>query len=435
MMKYQSQWYDTYRHTHRSNTQVQDLEHTKRELERMRAACHTLETRNEAAEADRNGLHQRLVTLQRECNKQSNLLAEKERLETEQSNKIAAQSTSLRILEQRLEDRTNKLSQAQGKVLKYENLVEIGKTELRDSNDLIQKLQQDLKNERTLASELETELKTREGQHVADAHGVRLKLAELQQALIDRGESVDRLAGALQTTEANARELQARLEETSQDAEDSRNSFEQRLEETRSEKAQIVLELEKLRTSHKALLDRAARKEERLKQAMLENQEKSDRIQIMENAENASRASQNLLKERIEKKSSIVHQLQDQVSAKEESLSLLKNQLSEKQRVELTMLKQLKIAEKELRDMKTRFQDKVNNEDQLMSQIEEQKLKWSQYSGDVKELQVLKSQLESSEKSRQELSGVLMKLLKRDGLELSDVLNSNGPSLMLMDNN
>jgi len=56
-------------------------------------------------------------------------------LETEQSNKIAAQSTSLRILEQRLEDRTNKLSQAQGKVLKYENLVEIGKTELRDSND------------------------------------------------------------------------------------------------------------------------------------------------------------------------------------------------------------------------------------------------------------------------------------------------------------
>ena len=68
-------------------------------------------------------------------------------------------------------------------------------------------------NTGTLASELETELKTREGQHVADAHGVRLKLAELQQALIDRGESVDRLAGALQTTEANARELQARLEE------------------------------------------------------------------------------------------------------------------------------------------------------------------------------------------------------------------------------
>ena len=414
---------------------MQDLEHTKRELERTRVACHTLETRNEAGEADRNSLHQRLVTLQRECNKQSNLLSEKERLETEQSNKIAAQSTSLRILEQRLEDRTEKLGQAQSKVLEYENLVEIGKTELRDSNGLIKKLQEDLARERTLASELETELKTREGQHVADAHGVRLKLAELQQALIDRGESVDRLAGALQTTEANARELQARLEEASQDAEDSRSSFEQRLEEVGAERAQIVLELEKLRTSHKALLDRAARKEERLKQSMLESQEKSDRIQILENAENASRASQGLLKERIEKKSSIAHQLQDQLSSKEESLSLLRNQLSEKQRVELTMMKQLKIAEKELRDMKSRLQEKVENEDQLMSQLEEQKLKWSHYSGDVKELQVLKSQLNSSEKSRQELTGVLMKLLKRDGLELSDVLNSNGPSLMLMDQN
>ena len=136
---------------------VQDLEHTKRELERMRVALHTLETRNEAGEADRNSLHQRLVTLQRECNKQSNLLAEKERLETEQSNKIAAQSTSLRILEQRLEDRTEKLGQAQGKVLEYENLVEIGKTELRDSNDLIKKLQLDLKNERTSCSSAKRE--------------------------------------------------------------------------------------------------------------------------------------------------------------------------------------------------------------------------------------------------------------------------------------
>jgi golgin subfamily B member 1 len=98
---------------------VEDLEHTKRELERMRSAFHTLETRNEAGEADRNSLHQRLVILQRECNKQSNLLAENERLEAEQSNKLASQSTSLRILEQRLDDRTEKLSDAQSKVLEY----------------------------------------------------------------------------------------------------------------------------------------------------------------------------------------------------------------------------------------------------------------------------------------------------------------------------
>jgi hypothetical protein len=316
---------------------------------------------------------------------------------------------------------------------RYEDLVEIGKTELRDSAELIKKLQQDLSQERALASDLETELKTREGQHVADAHGVRLKLAELQQALIDRGESVERLAGALQSTEANARELQVRLEETAQEAEDNRNSFEKRLEETRSEKSSIGLELEKLRASHKALLDRAARKEERLKQIMLENQEKSDKIQILENSETASRASESLFKERIEKKSSLAHQLQDQLSSKEESLSLLKNQLSEKQRVELTMLKQLKIAEEELRHMKTRLQDKNDSEDMLMTQLEEQKLKWSQQSGDLKEMNLLRSQLETSEKSRQELSGVLMKLLKRDGLELKDVLNSTGSSLLLTD--
>ena len=48
-------------------------------------------------------------------------------------------------------------------------------------------------------------------------------------------------------------------------------------------------------------------------------------------------------------------------------------------------------------------------------------------------MNLLRSQLETSEKSRQELSGVLMKLLKRDGLELKDVLNSTGSSLLLTD--
>ena len=89
---------------------VQDLEHTKRELERMRVALHTLETRNEAGEADRNSLHQRLVTWQ------SNLLA-KERLETEKIRSQHSPHSSYSRTEVGGQDRET--GSGSGKVLEY----------------------------------------------------------------------------------------------------------------------------------------------------------------------------------------------------------------------------------------------------------------------------------------------------------------------------
>jgi len=92
------------------------------------------------------------------------------------------------------------------------------------------------------------------------------------------------------------------------------------------------------------------------------------------------------------------------------------------------MLRQVKVVEKEARDLKDKLDKKTRQENKLIGDLEAEKLRWSQYKG-TENVDNLKAQLRRAESSRAELAAVLMKILKREGLELSDVTKAKLPGL------
>jgi len=335
-------------------------------------------------------------------NKLREQLESKLDLELEQKSRIKMLEQHNKGLDSEVEEKTKVEAATRIELDEYTSQVDIMTQELRE---------QELKNEELTAvqtsnrqriAELESNLKKQEQQHLADARAVKLSIISLQDALMDKVNTVEQLVKTTQTTKAKAKDLQSRLEATERAAAESQSRYEKMLQEEQRLSATLRGELENKRRQHALLSSSIERKGEKIQSLEMTLTESSNRGEILKSDASTKRKEAEMMADQLEKKASRERDMVDQIQNREEEIAAMRLAKRERSKREGDLKKHLKQAQFENKLLKNQVQEKMKAERYLLAELEAQRLHVQENKHPESHLAV-KAQI----KANRDLAGVL----------------------------
>jgi len=295
-------------------------------------------------------------------------------LELEQKSRIKMLEQHNQGLDADVEEKTKLEGAARIELDEFTSQVDIMTQELRE---------QELKNEELVGVQianrgriaaLEINLTQQEQQHLADARAVKLSIISLQDALMDKVNSVEQLVKITQTTKSKAKELQTRLRATEGSADDSQARYEKMLQEEQRLSATLRGELENRRRQHAVVTNSIERKSDKIQSLAMTLTESSNRGEILKSDADTKRKEAEMMAEQLEKKASRERDMVEAIQVREEQIGVMVLAGRERAKRESELQKNLKQARFENRLLKNQVQEKMKAERYLLAELEAQRL-------------------------------------------------------------
>jgi chromosome segregation ATPase len=246
--------------------------------------------------------------------------------------------------------------------------------ELRDAELKESELFAQQQVDRGIVTELEQELKAQEAQHVADARAVKMKITELQDALQEKVNTVEQLTRATQATKVKARHLQDRLEQTEAEAAQAQQTFEKMIDEEQLTSANLRAQLEKATRAETTFRSQMMNKSEKLQLLQSKLMEKQSETEVLQHEVYAKGREAHQSELELEKLTSRERDMMDSIKDMEETIVELKLQQREREKVEHDLTRQVKATATDNKMMKRQVAEKVKTEQILLAELEAKRL-------------------------------------------------------------
>merc|ERR1740117_1936601 len=314
------------------------------------------------------------------AHKLENQTNELKKLECEAKVRISSLEDSLSLLSKRLQDKVEEAARG--------------------------RIQRSLETERLAIGELERELKFKEGQFEADSLTVKARITELQNALVERAEAQERLAGALMSARNNSIHLKDRLQKAQEASVEQRVTFERMMDDEDAMLGNLSKNLNSKKLNEMKLNSDLARNEALLAQLEQNLQDSKDNEEILRGDVEMAREEASMLQE-----------LLDQLEEKEAYIANLKSKVTQRSLEEKNMVKEVEQAEKKTSQLRIELIKKKKAEEVLCRELEAAKVEFSKVSPS-ETVDALQGQMVRAEASRAQYANVLLKILRREGVSV-----------------
>jgi len=358
----------------RLQEQTEKVERLNTQRSQVQADMRAWEVKLEDELLDKDRAMKHLKEEKSLTNKLREQLEAKIDLELEQKSRVKMLEQHNKGLDTEVEEKTKLEASTRIELDEYTSQVDIMAQELRE---------QELKNvelidvqtaNRNRIAELEINLKKQEQQHLADARAVKLSIISLQDALMDKVNTVEQLVKTTQTTKAKAKDLQSRLESTERAASESQSRYEKMLQDEQQLSAKMRGELENKKRQHALLNQSIDRKGDKIQSLEMTLTESSNRGEILKSDASTKRKEAEMMADQLEKKVSRERDMVAQIQNREEEIGAMRLSKRERAKREGDLKKNFKQAQFENKLLKNQVQEKMKAERYLLAELEAQRL-------------------------------------------------------------
>merc|ERR1740130_448040 len=351
------------------------------------------------------------------AHKLENQTNELKKLECEAKVRISSLEDSLSLLSKRLQDKVEEASKLRKMLNASETRSEFQQQQLQDEEVAKGRIQRSLETERLAIGELERELKFKEGQFEADSLTVKARITELQNALVERAEAQERLAGALMSARNNSIHLKDRLQKAQEASVEQRVTFERMMDDEDAMLGNLSKNLNSKKLNEMKLNSDLARNEALLAQLEQNLQDSKDNEEILRGDVEMAREEASMLQEKLDKRGNYEKELLDQLEEKEAYIANLKSKVTQRSLEEKNMVKEVEQAEKKTSQLRIELIKKKKAEEVLCRELEAAKVEFSKVSPS-ETVDALQGQMLRAEASRAQYANVLLKILRREGVSV-----------------
>jgi len=351
------------------------------------------------------------------AHKLENQTNELKKLECEAKVRISSLEDSLSLLSKRLQDKVEEASRLRKMLNASETRSEFQQQQLQDEEVAKGRIQRSLETERLAIGELERELKFKEGQFEADSLTVKARITELQNALVERAEAQERLAGALMSARNNSIHLKDRLQKAQEASVEQRVTFERMMDDEDAMLGNLSKNLNSKKLNEMKLNSDLARNEALLAQLEQNLQDSKDNEEILRGDVEMAREEASMLQEKLDKRGNYEKELLDQLEEKEAYIANLKSKVTQRSLEEKNMVKEVEQAEKKTSQLRIELIKKKKAEEVLCRELEAAKVEFSKVSPS-ETVDALQGQMVRAEASRAQYANVLLKILRREGVSV-----------------
>merc|ERR1740115_617019 len=358
----------------RLQEQTEKVERLNAQRSQVLTDIRAWETKLEDELLEKDRAMKRLKAEKSVTNKLQVELEKKLSLELEQQSRIKMLNEHNNVLDAEIEEKAKLEGSTRIEADEYSSQVEILTQELREQELKSEELVQVGISNRKILADLELNLKKQEIQHLDDARAVKLTIISLQDALMDKVNTVEQLVKTTQTTKAKAKDLQSRLESTERAASESQSRYEKMLQEEQQLSAKMRGELENKKRQHALLnqsIDRKGDKIQSLEMTMIES---SNRGEILKSDADTKRKEAEMMADQLEKKVSRERDMVAQIQNREEEIGAMRLSKRERAKREGDLKKNFKQAQFENKLLKNQVQEKMKEEQSLLAELEAQRL-------------------------------------------------------------
>lgn len=218
---------------------------------------------------------------------------------------------------------------------------------------------QEQHNNRVEKQDLENDLKGQENQHLADARAVKMSIISLQDALMEKVNTVEQLVKMTQSTKVKAKELQQRLEATEAAAAQSQRRYEKMLQDEQRSTAAMRATIGNKERSIGMLQQDNARRQEKMDTLEVTLNESSNRGEILKSDAYTKRKEADMVGEQLEKKVARERDMLKVINGKEEDIARVRLAQRESDKEENELRKRLKQAQFENKMLRNQVSEKM----------------------------------------------------------------------------
>ena len=357
-----------------------EVEKLNAERCRVQADIREWETKLEDEKLEKNRAEKHLREEKRLTDKLRSQLEERLNAELEQKSRIKMLTEHNKNLDKELEEKTEEESKLKIELDEYTSQVDILTTEVREQELKNKELSTVQDENRNKIHDLESALKKQEQQHLADARAVKLSIISLQDALVEKVNTVEHLVKTTQQTKAKAKGLQEQLDATERAAASNQKRFESELQDEQRLAAKLRGEIDAKRRELKTLTESIEVKGEKIANLEITLRESSNQSEILKSEASTKRKEAEMMEDALEAKTSREREMIEQIASREEEIAKIRLSKRERQKREAELKKQLKAAQFENKLLKNQIQEKMKAERYLLAELEAQRLHISENS-------------------------------------------------------
>lgn len=244
---------------------------------------------------------------------------------------------------------------------------------------------------------------------------MRARITELQNALQERAEAAERLTAALESAKSNNLHMRQRVEHAQAAAAEQQATFETLLLKEKEAVDMLTKELSEKKVQEVALRAELGQTESSLRELEVRLTQEREAEEVLKNDVALTRTEAETLQATLDKRGQMEGQLLDKVDQQEQKIRDLKNQVNEKAQLEQTLLRRVQASEGGVKTLKQKLAEKAAAEQQLVRELEQAKIEFTQIAPS-ETVRGLQSQVDRAEASQSEYAGVLLNILRREGV-------------------
>ena len=414
-------------------THDRQIANLKKKLDNARAEVREMEPKVKAAELELKSVNEKYeesVKRNENCSKLTrnaesqfhiyeNRLRELDNQQKESLESVKRLEHSLSLLDGRYDEKVAESSEHRKRLNEIAAKEAFQKKVLAAEAKARHTLESSLAREREIIKSLEVELKQEESEFESDSVLVKRRISELQSLLVERADAADSLDANLHKTIKATSELRVKLEDARSRHEEQNRALEQR-------HRRLVESLERHKVEHhnKSLQVKTLKAEIERNTSIMNETAKSirdadERVTLLTEDIRLERDHTTMLQEKLDKRVSYESELKDKIDSREIKINELRTLVKEKTTSEQSMIAKAKAMEQEIDEIRQDLIRREDSEKNLIDELESTRRVFASVSP-TRNGNLLADQASRVEKSRAEYAGLLLDVLRREGVDNND---------------